>query len=869
MGIETVTGFKAVVESINDGVIILDKDGRTTYVNPAFEKMTGFTAQESLGRTIRETSPYLTPKAGKIVAERIKKRLLTGEPIANAELEGVNKEGKRLTLSYSASVIKNEKGEIVGEVVAVRDITERKRMEEALRLQAEITVNMAEGVYLIGASDGTIRYANPKFEDMFGYESGEMIGKHVSIVNAPTDKSSEETVEEIERQLKRDGVWHGEVKNIKKDGTPFWCYANVSAFEHHEYGRVYIAVHTDITERKQAEEALQDMFERQHVVFEQAAESIVLFDVGTGELVDFNETTHTNLGYTHEEFARLKLADFEAKESPEERAKHIERFVKQGSGTFETQHRTKSGEIRDVDVSGKIIQIGGKKYAQSIWHDITERKQAEKELKESEQRFRAIFDNATDGILLSNVGTGKFYTGNKMICQMLGYSQEEIGNLGIGDIHPKEDLPYVIEQFEKLSRGELTLARDIPTKRKDGSIFYADISVSSITLAEELYRTSIFRDITERKRVEEELLKNRDLLDETGKMAKVGGWEFDVETLRQTWTEEVYHIHELDTDYQPTVEKGINFYAPEAVPIISKAVQRTIEYGEPYDLELPFITAKGNHLWVHAIGKAYRKDGKTIRVGGTFQDITERKQAEEREKHLQQEISLSGRLASIGELAAGVAHEINNPLTGIVGFSERLLRKSTDEEISRGLGIINSEALRAAKVVESLRAFARPREPKMEELDINDILQRALELRAYELKTDSIEFVTDLVLSLPRTRVDFQQIQQVFLNIILNAEQAMIEVNGRGKLTIKTQQMKDSIRVSFTDDGPGIPAENLDKLFDPFFTTRGEKGGTGLGLSVCHGIVTEHGGRIYARNKPGKGATFFVELPLTSRKETG
>jgi len=244
-------------------------------------------------------------------------------------------------------------------------------------------------------------------------------------------------------------------------------------------------------------------------------------------------------------------------------------------------------------------------------------------------------------------------------------------------------------------------------------------------------------------------------------------------------------------------------------------------------------------------------------------DITERKQAEEREKELQQQLNLSSRLAAVGELAAGVAHEINNPLTGILGFSQRLLRKSTDEEIRQDLERIHNEAQRMVKVMDNLRTFTRRREPKKEYSDVNDILQEALGLRAYELKTSDIEVVTSLVPGLPKTMVDFQQIQQVFLNIILNAEQAMSEASGGGKLTIKTQEGKGGIRISFTDDGPGIPAEHLDKLFDPFFTTRREKGGTGLGLSICHGIVAEHAGKIYAKSKPGKGATFFVELPLS------
>jgi len=248
-------------------------------------------------------------------------------------------------------------------------------------------------------------------------------------------------------------------------------------------------------------------------------------------------------------------------------------------------------------------------------------------------------------------------------------------------------------------------------------------------------------------------------------------------------------------------------------------------------------------------------------VLGMVEDITERKLAEEREKELHQELYLTSRLAAVGELAAGVAHEINNPLTGVLGFSERLLRKSTDETVKQGLETIHHEAQRAARVVQNLLTFARRRGPAKEHSDISDILQRALELRGYELQTSNIEVVIDLAPSLPGVMVDPHQIQEVFLNIILNAEQVMTEANGGGKLTIKTRQMKDCVRTSFIDDGPGIPAEDFDKVFAPFFTTRRERSGTGLGLSVCHGIVTEHGGRIYAKSKAGKGATFFVELP--------
>jgi len=276
-----------------------------------------------------------------------------------------------------------------------------------------------------------------------------------------------------------------------------------------------------------------------------------------------------------------------------------------------------------------------------------------------------------------------------------------------------------------------------------------------------------------------------------------------------------------------------------------------------------YVSDIGDREYDVAAAPLSNPDG-SLSIIEVLRDITERKRAVEREKQLQHELYLSSRLASVGELAAGVAHEINNPLTGILGFSQRLLRRSVDKEVSRDLERIHNEALRAAKVVQNLLTFARRREPKKQYSDINDIVQKALELRAYELKTGNIEVITDLTPNLPQVVVDLHQIQEVFLNIILNAEQAVTEAKGGGKLGIKTQQIKEHIRISFSDDGPGVPAQHLDKLFDPFFTTRGEMGGTGLGLSICHGIVAEHGGRIYVKSKPEKGATFFVELPIMS-----
>jgi PAS domain S-box-containing protein len=278
-------------------------------------------------------------------------------------------------------------------------------------------------------------------------------------------------------------------------------------------------------------------------------------------------------------------------------------------------------------------------------------------------------------------------------------------------------------------------------------------------------------------------------------------------------------------------------------------------------VEITFLTYKaGEFPGELNISLLRDTEGKPAGFVMVSEDITESKLAEEREKRLQAELNLSSRLASVGELAAGVAHEINNPLTSIMGFSQRLLRKSTDATSKRDLERIFSETQRAARVVENLRTFAKRSEPKKEKINIHEVLNKSIEMRAYELKTSNIEIVTNLASEIPPVVVDFHQIQQVFLNIIMNAEQAMSEAKRGGKLNIWTKEIGHLIQISFTDDGPGISKKYHDKIFDPFFTTRSGKGGTGLGLSICHGIITDHGGNIYVKSALGKGTTVFVEL---------
>ena len=283
--------------------------------------------------------------------------------------------------------------------------------------------------------------------------------------------------------------------------------------------------------------------------------------------------------------------------------------------------------------------------------------------------------------------------------------------------------------------------------------------------------------------------------------------------------------------------------------------ERVIGGESVHDLQVTFMTKDGRVIQVEGSAVPYIVGGKVVATQGFFRDVTERKKMEE---HL----LVADRLASIGELASGIAHELNNPLTGVIGFSELLMEKNVANEVKEDIAIIHHEAVRAAEVVKNLLTFARKHVPSKQPTNINSIIASVLGLRAYENKVNNIKVITRFEPNLPMIIADGFQLQQVFINVIINAEYAMEEANKGGVLTITTKKEGNIIYISFADNGAGISEKNMKHIFDPFFTTKDVGRGTGLGLSICHGIVTGHGGKIYARSEPGKGATFIVELPV-------
>jgi len=396
--------------------------------------------------------------------------------------------------------------------------------------------------------------------------------------------------------------------------------------------------------------------------------------------------------------------------------------------------------------------------------------------------------------------------------------------------------------------------------------------VGEIARALETFKRNAF----EKQIAEEELNKRERLLAEAGAMARFGGWEHDLRTGKAVWTQILYDIIEIPLgDDPPGVEEHLNYYPPEDQEILSRAYKRAIDEGESFDLELRVFTRTRKRKWCRVQGEALFEDGKCVKLYGVFQDITRRKEAEialqyysqqleqlveSRTAQLKQAQDLllrKEKLAVLGELAGGVGHELRNPLGAIKNgcYFLNLALENPAPQVREAIDILNNEVENAERIISGLLDFARTRASALRRVNLSELLLKTVD--RIELPADgSVSVAIDNKYEDLAVFADTDQLSQVLDNLCTNAVQAMPD-GGRLTLSISLQP-EDWISIDITDTGEGISEDNVEKIFEPLFTTKAK--GIGLGLAVVSALVEKNGGKIEVRSKERVGTTFSVLL---------
>ena len=755
----------------------------------------------------------------------------------------------------------------------------RERTESDLRVSDTALRSISQGV-VITSSDGTIQSVTPAYTAITGYDAADLLGQPCTLLMAGMDAQG---VAAINKARESGESFAGEILDKRKDGTAYWNDLTLHPIRD-EQGQLLhvVGVSRDVSERQRAQTALMNSQQRLAELINNLDGIVWEADAQTFRMTFVSHQAERILGYAVAEWVAEPMF-WQEHIHPEDRDRVVRFCMKE------------TRELRDHSFRYRMIAADGR----SVWFD--------------------------DRVKVS----------------------------------AKDGKPHLIH--------------------------------------------GVMVDITELKQAEAELSSLATILERTGEMARVGGWELDLLSGTLFWTREIYRIHELDPGTVPTVDTAIQYYAPEARPVIRHAVEAGIAHGKPWDLELPFVTAKGRAIWVRTQGSVVMEDGKAVRLMGAFQDITERKlveltsarlaaivdysndailsramdrtiltwnaaaermfgysaseaigqsasfiippdreaeaaekrrlldstglalpydtvritksgqrvdvsitqspiknasgevigvsitfrditarkQAEAARASLEAQLRESQKMEAIGTLAGGIAHDFNNIIAAILGNVDLATMDAEGQPpVLESLVEIRKASTRARDLVQRILSFSRrqPSERRMTSLvSVVDESVRLLRTVLPGRLTLEVACASDV----PEVPADAHHLEQVILNLVTNAMQALAGEKGRIAIRLDTTVLDAAlaqaqpalgalfarhagrvVTLSVSDDGPGMDRQTMSRIFEPFFTTKSVGSGTGLGLSVVHGIVQEHDGAIVVESQLGKGATFTIYLPV-------
>ena len=866
------------------------EDGKILEVNRVFDDVFGYSRDEVIGRTSQELGLYVDPDD----RARMLSILKASGHIKDLELKGRKKSGELITISLSVSkMLVNDQQYILG---VIRDITERKQMESALRESEanyrSLFANASIGIFH-SLPEGRFLRVNKALAHMLGYVSPEDMVAAITNIETQIYVDLQKRSILLDRTLQQADWIYAENRYRRKDGTIITANLSVRNILNADGTVAYLEGFVeDITERKRADEALRTNESRFRKVLQEISTVAVQGYAPDGTTQYWNKASERLYGYSAQEAIGRNLLDLIIlPEMREDVEKAIQLMAETGVPipASELLLMRKDGSRVEVFSSHTIVQVPGR--TQELFCidiDLTKRKRAEVALQMQEERLRLALASSRQGWFDLDIPSGAVKVSPEYI-RMIGHDPAEFQtNLQgwIDGIHP-EDRDGVLQVFHECIKAGDTRSMEYRRRTKTDEWLWICSTGKVMEYDSEhkpLRMIGTHQDITERKQAEEALMRSEADLSIAQSIAHIGSWRVVFSEGAEHWigSDELLRIYGYPPDTRITMQTGFDRMHPDDRKRIQEAWSVALQGDGPFEWEHRIIV-NSQVKWLHVVVRFVRDAaGKPLEATGTLQDITEYKRAEEARQALEERLHNAEKLEMMGTMAGRVAHDLNNVLGVVSGYSELLAeRLPSDNPLHAYAANIQKSSIKAAAIIEDLLTLTRRGVRVMEAASLNKIIADLLATPEFDKLVSyhpNVVVKTDLAKDLLNVSGSPVHLEKTVMNLVSNAVEA---ITGSGEVKIKTencyldktidgyQAMKEGeyIVLTVSDTGKGIPSSELKSIFEPFYTRKSMgRSGTGLGLAIVWGAVQDHNGYIDVQSIEGKGSTFTLYFPTTRER---
>ena len=881
--------LSALINSIGDEVWFADTEKKFTLANPSALRMFGFDGMSEIDieKLVTSLEVFRLDGSPRPLEEAPPLRALQGEVVKNVEeiiRNPVNNESRYREVS--ANPVRDAHGNIIGSVSVVRDITERKQGEEALRLYEMLSKNSRDIILFIRCADGRILEANAAALQTYGFNHEEILS--MTIKDLRTPDTLQLTAAQMLEAIK-EGVLF-ETKHRRKDGTTFPVEVRSQRGLIGDT-QMLVSVVRDITERRLAEDALRENRAQLDAALASMTDAVFISD-RTGHFIEFNDAFATFHKFENKAVCLKTLSEYpdilEVYMANGELAPlemwAVPRALRGETITNAeyTLRRKDTGEtwVGSYSFSPIYDAEGAIVGSVVVGRDITDLKHKEDALRQSELQYRTLFDTLIEGfctieMIFDSEGRPvdyRFLETNPAFEKQTGLYNVQ-GKL-MRDLVPEHEKHW----FEIYGKVALT-GESVQFENEAKALGrYYDVCAYRIGGSESRKVAILFNDITDRKRSEEALRLSEERRSLALEAAQAGTWEWDLETNKNIWSDELWQLYGLEKfGCDPSFDEWQKIVHPDDLSKTEQVIQNAVLQSTNFSTEWRLKPINDEPArWLMSRGRPLIDvHGRATRYLGTVIDVTERKQTEEANKDLHTQLVHAQKMEAIGTLAGGIAHDFNNILGAVIGYSEIVRDDALAKSVSvKDVDQILKAGQRAKELVQQILAFSRQAQTHQAPVKPNVIITEAIKLLRASLPA-TIFIEQDIDADIGNIVADPIQIHQIVMNLCTNSFHAMEMEGGILTISLKKKVLRDAdltdkphlqagqfLLLSIKDTGVGIAPDIREKIFNPYFTTKEVGKGTGMGLAIVHGFVQSLGGSIALESRVGEGTLVSILLPV-------